>query len=213
VEQLDVWAQGLVATPWIYLVVFVFAVVDGFFPPIPSESLVIAVAALGSTGEPNLAAIGVVAASGAFVGDQITFQAGRFVKVRRLFRGRRATAALDWATRALERRGSSFVIGARFVPIGRVAVNAAAGSLGYPRKRFLVADVAGSVVWAVYLVIVGLVAGKALGDHPVVAVTVGIVAGLGIGVLVDQVLRRFPSARTAKPDDVAEDADPDAAVR
>ncbi|MCL2424027.1 MAG: DedA family protein [Micrococcales bacterium] len=210
-DQLDVWAMGLVATPWIYLAVFSFAVVDGFFPPIPSESLVIAVAALGSAGTPNIAMVGAIAAAGAFVGDQMTFQVGRWVKVRKIARGRRATAVLDWATAMLARRGSSFVIGARFVPIGRVAVNAAAGTLGYPRMRFLVADVAGSVLWAVYLVVVGLVAGKALGDHPVVAVTVGIIGGLAIGVLVDRVLRRLTPARSPEPVVVA-DVDPDAAV-
>jgi membrane protein DedA with SNARE-associated domain len=223
VDQLQVWAEGFVSTPWIFLVVYLFAVVDGFFPPIPSESLVIAIAALwAATGQPNLAGIVVVAAAGAFTGDQITYQVGRLVKVRRLrlFRGDRGRAVLDWAEQTLERRGTSFVIAARFIPVGRVAVNAIAGALRFRRLRFMAADGAASALWAVYLMAVGLVAGKTFGDHPVVAVMVGVAGGFVIGFLVDRALRRFttvgppdvrsdPGVVTPRPQDV----DPDASAR
>jgi membrane protein DedA with SNARE-associated domain len=194
VDQLLVWAEGFVATPWIFLVVYLFATVDGFFPPIPSESLVIAMAALwASTGQPNLAGIVVVATAGAFTGDQITYQAGRMTKIRRLglIRGARAQAVLRWAEQALARRGAAFIIAARYIPVGRVAVNVIAGALRYPRRRFLVIDLVASAMWAVYSAAIGLVAGKVLGDYPLAAVVAGVGGGVVIGIVVDWVLQRF----------------------
>lgn len=217
-DQLELWAEGFVSTPWIFLVVYLFAVVDGFFPPIPSESLVIAMAALwASTGQPNLAGIVVVASAGAFTGDQITYQVGRLVKVRRLwwFRQPRGQAVLDWAERALARRGAAFIIAARYIPVGRVAVNVVAGALRYRRSRFLAVDAVASVMWALYSVAVGLVAGKTFSDYPLAAVVVGVVGGVLIGIAVDLVLRRFssvapqpsPAADAVAQSDAAEPGD------
>ncbi len=199
-DQLLVWAEGFVATPWIFLVVYLFATVDGFFPPIPSESLVIAMAALwASTGQPNIAGILVVATAGAFTGDQITYQVGRLVKIRRLgwVRGARAQAVLHWAEQALARRGAAFIIAARYIPVGRVAVNVIAGALRYPRRRFLAIDMVASAMWAVYSAAIGLVAGKVLGDYPLAAVLVGVCGGVVIGIVVDWVLQRFTAPRPA----------------
>ncbi|MCL2091653.1 MAG: DedA family protein [Micrococcales bacterium] len=206
-DQLQVWAEGFVSTPWIFLVVYLFATVDGFFPPIPSESLVIAMAALwAATGQPNLAGIVLVATVGAFTGDQITYQVGRMVKIRRLgvLRGARAQAALDWAEQALARRGAAFIIAARYIPVGRVAVNVIAGALHYPRRRFMAVDAVASAMWAVYSSAIGLVAGKVLGDYPLVAVVVGVGGGVIIGVVVDWVLQRFLTSPSQGPQDAAD---------
>lgn len=40
------WILTLVASPLVYLGLYLFATIDGLFPPIPSESLAIALAAL-----------------------------------------------------------------------------------------------------------------------------------------------------------------------
>lgn len=197
-DQLLVWAEGFVSTPWIFLVVYLFATIDGFFPPIPSESLVIAMAALwASTGQPNLVGILLAATAGAFTGDQITYQVGRMVKIRRLgvVSGAKAQAVLRWAEHALARRGAAFIIAARYIPVGRVAVNVIAGALRYPRRRFVAVDLVASAMWAVYSAAIGLVAGKVLGDYPLVAVVVGVCGGVIIGVVVDLVLQRFTTSR------------------
>ena len=44
--MLEGWALALVGSPWIFVVLYLFATIDGFFPPIPSESVVIALAAV-----------------------------------------------------------------------------------------------------------------------------------------------------------------------
>lgn len=44
-----------IASPWLYLVLFAVTIIDGFFPPIPSETVLVAAAAVtASTGEGNL---------------------------------------------------------------------------------------------------------------------------------------------------------------
>src|SRR4051812_47920182 len=130
-QVIEAWALALAGAPWMFLVVVLFAAVDGFFPPIPSESLVIALAALaGSSGEPNIWLLVLVAALGAFAGDQIAYQIGTKVKVRRLriLGSARGQAAIDWAEAALSKRGAAFIIAARYIPVGRVAVNMTAGA-------------------------------------------------------------------------------------
>ncbi|QCB95183.1 DedA family protein [Cellulomonas shaoxiangyii] len=185
----------MAGSPWIFPVLYAFATIDGFFPPIPSESVVIALTSLSvSTGRPLLWLVVLVAALGAFTGDQIAYQIGRHVRIRdlRWFRGRRGQSVLDWAERALATRGAAFVIAARYIPIGRVAVNMTAGALGFSRRRFVLLTGIAAVTWALYSTAIGIGSGHVLGhDNPVLGVVVGVVGGLVIGLLVDWVLRRL----------------------
>lgn len=209
--MLEQWALDLAASPWVFAALFGFATVDGFFPPVPSESLVIALASLStSTGTPLLWGVMVVAALGAFAGDQIAFQIGRAVRIRDLrgFRGRRGQVLLDWAERALRERGAAFIIAARYIPVGRVAVNMTAGALGFQRRRFMLLTAIAAVTWSVYSTLIGIGTGTVLGHSPLVGVVAGVVGGFVIGLLVDWVLRRWlrieaPSAPVATPDEPA----------
>ena len=56
--------EGAVGSPWIYLALCAFAMIDGFFPLVPSESLVVSAGVFAATGEPNLVAVIGVAALG-----------------------------------------------------------------------------------------------------------------------------------------------------
>ncbi len=191
--MLEEWILALAASPLVYLAMYLFATVDGFFPPVPSESVVIALAAVAmSTGAPNLWFILAVAAAGAFTGDQIAYAMGRRMNVRGswLMRGRRAQRTLDWAEHALANRGASFIIGARYIPVGRVAVNMTAGAVRFPRARFVGLTAIAAVSWALYSTAIGIGAGAWLHDRPVVAVVVGVVGGAVIGLAVDAVLSR-----------------------
>lgn len=130
----DIIMQAI-ASPWLYLAMFVTAVIDGFFPPIPSETVLVAAAAVAaSTGSTNLVLLCAVAAIGAAIGDNIAFAIGRAVGVRRFrwMRRPRVAASFDWASCTLDRSGTGLILGARFIPVGRVAVNMTAGALGYP---------------------------------------------------------------------------------
>ncbi|UKJ64031.1 DedA family protein [Cellulosimicrobium cellulans] len=190
-ENLETWILALAASAWIYPALFGFATIDGFFPPIPSESVVITLAVSAhATGEPNLLLVLLVAAAGAWTGDQIAFSIGRAIGTDRVrfLRSPRGRKAVAWAERALAHRGASFILAARYIPIGRVAVNMTAGAVGYPRRRFMAFSGIAAVTWAVYSVLIGLVAAQWLGHEPLLAMVVGVVLGVATGFVIDRVL-------------------------
>ena len=201
--MLEGWALALVGSPWIFAALYLFATIDGFFPPIPSESVVIALSVVSmAEGTPNLALIMLVAAAGAWTGDQIAYQIGTKVKVRelRFLRSPRGQAAVDWAENALANRGAAFIIAARYIPIGRVAVNMTAGAVGYSRRRFMGLTAIAAVTWGTYSALIGVGAGAWLHDHTLVAVVVGVIGGLAIGLVVDWVLRKLTHHCSVSPD-------------
>ncbi|WP_307843964.1 DedA family protein [Sanguibacter suaedae] len=210
-DGLELWAEGFAASPWVFVVLFAFVTIDAFFPPVPSESLVIALAAISlSTGSPDLWPLAVVAALGAFTGDLIAYALGRRFEVHRLriFRARRAQAAFVWADRALRSRPAPFIIAARYIPVGRVAVNMTAGSLGYPWRRFVGLAAVAAVTWSAYSTLIGYTAGAWLEGRPGLAVVVGVVGGSAIGFVIDWALGRFVRARAARDDARRESAPP-----
>lgn len=185
------WALALAGTPWVFLAVYAFATIDGFFPPIPSESLIIGLTIVFvQQSSPSFWLLGAVAAAGAFTGDQIAYSIGRRIPIRRLrfMRNARAEKAITWAEHALASRGASFIIAARYVPVGRVAVNMTAGTTSFPRLRFSGLAAIAAVSWSLYSVGLGIGVGVWLKDHPFYALVVGVGVGLLIGVVVDQVM-------------------------
>jgi membrane-associated protein len=205
------WTLALVGSPWVFVVLYVMAVLDGVFPPVPSESVVIALAALSvTTGEPALLVVAAVAAAGAFTGDQLAYGIGRRIPVRRMrvMQGPGSQRAIGRAERALAERGAAYIIAARYVPVGRVAVNMTAGTVGYPRRRFTPLAALASVTWAAYTVTLGVTAGVWFSDHPVLAVLVGVAGGVLLGIGIDAALRRLAqwrdrrAARTRRGDTV-----------
>ena len=180
-----------VASPWLYLAMLAVAVVDGFFPPVPSETVLVAAAAVAaSTGEPDLVLLGVAAATGAAIGDNIAFAMGRRTGTARFawMRRPRVVGAFAWAASALERRGAGLVLGARFIPVGRVAVNLSAGALGYPWRRFALLAVGAGLCWSAYSIAIGLIAGAWLKDRPLLSAGLGVVLAVAIGLVVDRVV-------------------------
>ncbi|WP_402461817.1 DedA family protein [Isoptericola aurantiacus] len=193
-EQLEGWILEMAASLWIYPAMFVSAFVDGFFPPIPSESvLVTLVISAQATGLPWLWLVVPVAAVGAWSGDQVAYLIGRRYGTERLagMRSARGRKTVSWARRALARRGAAFIIAARYVPVGRVAVNMTAGALGYPQRRFMTFSGVAAVLWAGYSTLIGIAAAEVLGHDPLLAMVVGVVGGGLLGLIVDRVVQRF----------------------
>ncbi|WP_314647801.1 VTT domain-containing protein [uncultured Microbacterium sp.] len=193
-----------VASPWLLVVLFVVTVVDGFFPPVPSETVLVAAAAVSvSDGGTGLLALGLVAALGATVGDNIAFLLGRRIGVSRWgwMRRPRVAAALAHAERALDERGAALILGARYIPVGRVAVNMSAGAFGYPWRRFLPLSVLAGLGWSALSLGIGLLAGKWVEDQPLVGALIGVAVAVTLGVVIDRCTavrrRRGATARLA----------------
>lgn len=206
--RLEEWILLFAESLWIYPGIFAVSLLDAIFPVVPSESTVIAASTASHvTGMPILALIFLAAAVGAWCGDQLAYLIGSKIDVRtlRVFQRPRWRRGLDWAEHMLERRGVTFIIAARFIPLGRVLVNLAAGALHYPHRRFMGVDAIAVVIWAGWGVAIGSTAGALLPeDNLVLSIALGVVAGVGLGLLVDKLLVLFGFERPDLPDLVAE---------
>ncbi|AEG43481.1 DedA family protein [Isoptericola variabilis] len=200
-EQLESWILALAASAWVYPAMFGFATIDGFFPPIPSESVIITLTVSGqATATPWLPAILAIAAAGAWCGDQIAYSIGKRIGTERVpfLRTPRGRRAVLWARRALLHRGASLILAARYVPVGRVAVNMTAGAVGYPRRRFMAIAAIAAVTWAVYSMLIGIAAASWLGHNPLLAMVVAVGAGILLGLLIDQVVQLLTRRKMAE---------------
>jgi len=99
----------------------------------------------------------------------------------------------------LERRAAVLLMTARYIPVGRVAVNLVAGASGFSRPRFFGLSVLAGTSWAAYSVTVGLLAGHLLHGNTFLGMLVGIGMGLVTGVLVDAVVRLVAKRRASAP--------------
>ncbi|VXC59429.1 DedA protein [Arthrobacter sp. 9AX] len=180
--------------PWVLFLVLACCIIDGFFPPIPSESVVVGLSAVAATADvPNPWLLMLVAALGAFSGDNIAYLIGRRVGTKRWawMRGPRMQSAFRWAGRELRKRPASLILVARFVPIGRVAVNLTAGVTHYPHLRFLGLTVLSASLWAGYSVGIGLFFGQWFEDNHFLGAAIAIVCAVALGVVVDLVVNRI----------------------
>lgn len=192
--------------PWVLLLVLACSIVDGFFPPIPSESVVVGLAAVSaSAGVPNTWLLFLLAAVGAFTGDNVAYLIGRKVGLQRFrwMRSQHAQTAFRRSGRELHRRAASVIIVARFVPVGRVAVNLTAGATHCPRRRFIALTAVSGSLWAGYSVTIGLFFGQWFRDNHLLAVALAIVCAVTLGILLDLVISRF---RERRLDEVEEPA-------
>ncbi|TFC01687.1 DedA family protein [Cryobacterium adonitolivorans] len=192
-DALNDLVLALAGSAWVYPVVFAFVVIDGFFPPLPSETVVVALGALAvSAGTPNLGWLVAVVAMGAVLGDSIAYLIGRRIGLTR-FRWQRRPGAVriaDKARAALLSRPASLLLTARYIPVGRVAVNMTAGATGFPLRRFAPLAALGGLGWAGYSVLVGMLAGAWLRNNPLLGALLAVAAALLLGVFIDAIVLR-----------------------
>lgn len=186
-----------VTSPWLLLILFAVTVIDGFFPPVPSETVLVAAAAVSASSDgANIIVLCAVAAVGAMVGDNIAYALGRKIGTRRFgwMRRPRVAAAFETARGALQRGGAGFLLGARYIPVGRVAVNMTAGAVRYSWRRFLPLSLLGAVTWAAFSTCLGLFAGQWLRDQPLLSAGIGVLLAVVIGLAIDRLTagRRRP---------------------
>lgn len=173
---------------WTYLATGLLCWLDGFFPPVPSESIIIAMSALSEThgGPVRLWVLILVACGGAFAGDNTAYFIGRHIPLDRIFRGQRGTRTLIRAHDLMHRKGAVMLLSARFIPGYRIVMNMVAGFVRFPHRRFMVIDAAATVLWAALSVGIGLIAGSLFHDRPLLGIIIGVALGLGIGYLIER---------------------------
>jgi len=134
--------------------------------PLPGESLLIAAGALAGEGKFNPWEVGAVAVMAAVVGDNLGYAIGRWAgRPFLLRRGSRIGITAERfakVERLLERQGWIIVAGARFVVLLRQLNGLVAGAAGMSWHRFLLANVAGAIVWVALWVVLAYELGAQL---------------------------------------------------
>ena len=176
--------EGFVATPWVYVALFAIAKLDGFFPVVPSETLVVTLGVFAAAdGHPNLFLVIIVAALGAFAGDHVSYLIGRKSGSKiyaRLKPGSRTHRAYDRVGAMLQQRGGLMLIIARYIPGGRTAATLVTGATRYPLRSFAQYDAVASLSWASYSAGIGFLGGTAFESNPLR----GVALGLGLALLI-----------------------------
>lgn len=183
------FADGWGAAIYFWIIPLVLG--DAVFPPVPSEMVVITGGALAADGRASAWLVGIIAATMSWLGDMVVFQ---------LFK-RRLSHVLDrwnWGRRlhrgihdAIAKLGRSStygaIIGARFIPGGRLATSAAAGIAGVSTRGFSLCAGLGAVLWASLQTGLGYFAGTATGlpfwASSLIGVGVGLLIGVCVGVI------------------------------
>lgn len=184
------WVEPLMASWWVFAILFAFAAIDAFFPVVPSESLVITAGVFAAAnGEPNVVLTALSAAAGAFTGDNISRLIGRLAGARYFSKPGKRQTGYQWARRFLEERGGLVLIVARYIPAGRTAVTLTCGAVRYRLSHFLFFAAIAALTWGAYSVTLGYAGGVVFEEDPILGVVVGISMAIAITGIVE--LGRF----------------------
>jgi membrane-associated protein len=162
--------------------------------------VVITGGALSADGRANVFLVGALSAVASWTGDMVVFQ---------LFK-RRLSHVLDrwrWGRKvhkgihegiAKAGRSSTYgtIIGARFIPGGRLATSAAAGIADVSVRGFSLCAGLGAVLWACWLVGLGYFTGSATKLPFWASSMIGVALGLVIGIVVGIVVTRRRGTRS-----------------
>ncbi|WP_240629843.1 DedA family protein [Specibacter cremeus] len=177
---------------WVVPVVALFCLIDGFFLFLPSETAIVALASIAAKfGHPNIWLLMLGAAVGAMIGDNIAYFLGSKLGTTRFkwMRRPRGAKAFAWAGKELDKRGAILIFTARYIPVGRIAVNFTAGATGFSWRRFVALDAIAVVTWVLYSVAIGTFAAHWVHQNPLLGVGIAIVFAIGIGFIVDHAMK------------------------
>jgi membrane protein DedA with SNARE-associated domain len=195
------WVSSLAASPWLFPALYALVVGDAFLVILPSETAVVALAALsGATGHPALWLVIPVAAVGAWTGDLLLFRLGRaFGHDRfRWQREGRVAGALARVRSTVLHRPAVLIFTARYIPFARIAVNLSAGASGLRLRTFLPLSMSAGAGWALYNSAIGLIFGASLPRQPILAVGLSVGVAIVLGIAVDLVSGRISRWREGR---------------
>lgn len=171
------FCEAVLRSVWLLPSLTVMIGADGPFPVLPSETLLMSASASAFGRHDGLAVVGLFVAAlvGSVLGDLLVFGLGRSSH-RLLARTVDVECGLAlWVRRHLLLRPGIALVGARFVPGGRLLSTAAAGRFGLSLRHFLPWSVASSAAWSCYMLAVGMALGPLTGGNPLLSLLAGAV--------------------------------------
>lgn len=210
-EFVETWLSALPPLA-VYLVVGLVIGLESMGVPLPGEITLVSASLLAASGVTLPSGVAIAAATGAIIGDSIGYAVGRhggrhlLERLGRRFPRHLGPAHLARAEQMFGRWGVWAVFSGRFVALLRILAGPLAGALRVPYPRFLVANVAGGLVWAfgtTYLIFyVGRVAEQWLKDLSWTALLVAVCCGVATTAVLRWRARRATAvvveARTAE---------------
>lgn len=173
--------DAVLRSSWLLPILVVMIAVDAPFPVLPSETILMSAAttAFGGGDAGMVFGLFVAALAGSVLGDAVVFWLGRCSHklLSRTVDTEYEVSA--WVRRHMLRSPGIALVGARFVPGGRLVSTAAAGRFGLPVRRFLPWSIVSSAAWSVYMLLIGLALGPVTGGDPLLS----LFAGVGMAVL------------------------------
>lgn len=176
VQDFTTWAHGLGDTvaKWGFIGIMLVVAGDGIFPILPGETAIVAGAVLAAQGNGHLLLVIAAGIIGAILGDSVAFWIGRWGAgpIQRFMERTIGHERYVAAEEMVQRNARPLVVGGRFLPGLRIAVNMACGSghLTYP--RWLGYESLGATLWASQAALLGYFAGKAFASQAWVAFVV-----------------------------------------
>ncbi len=195
------WLKDFSSSPWFYLIIFVIAVLDSVLPIVPSETLVIIGGVSAGLGNLWIPLVIVVAASGAFIGDNMSYLIGREASdwvTRRQTRTDKGAARMAKIVEQVHERGGLLLITARFIPGGRTALTLSCGVTKQPRRWFIGWAAVAAVIWGNYAALLGFIGGKSFEDNHTLAFIIAFVSAFSITLVIELVRWLLKRARYRK---------------
>ncbi|MFF7993941.1 DedA family protein [Kitasatospora xanthocidica] len=177
-----------------YLAVALLVLLDNCGIPVPGQTILVLASVYAGTGHLSFAAVLLIAACAAALGNGLGYLIGRTGGRAFVHRWGRyvllTPARMERADGFFERHGGKVVVVARFVDVLRQTNGIIAGTTGMPWRRFLPFNVLGAVLWTGVWGTFGYLAGANIGTVYRTAIRYQVWFAIGLGVLVAAFLLR-----------------------
>lgn len=197
------WLQDYSSSPWFYLVIFSIAILDSVIPIVPSETMVIIGGVSAGLHELGWPFVIIAAASGAFIGDNVSYYIGHFFSDRlqaRYQRTEKGRKRLTWAHQQIRERGGELLVTARFIPGGRTLVTLSCGITDQERRWFMSWAGTAAIVWASYATLLGFIGGRSFQDNHTKAFLVAFAIAISATIVLELIRHFRKRFQSASPD-------------
>ena len=184
------WLKESSSSPWFYVVIFVIATLDSVLPIVPSETLVIIGGVTAGSGDLSISLVLLCGASGAFVGDNLSYLLGREASdwvVKRRTRTEKSAKQLANIVEQIRERGGLLLITARFIPGGRTLLTLSCGVTRQPRKWFVGWAVIAAIIWSTYASLLGFIGVKSFADNHTKAFLIAFASAFSVTIVIELV--------------------------
>jgi membrane protein DedA with SNARE-associated domain len=161
IQSLIQWVSSLVSD-YLYLGVFIAAIIETIFPPIPTVAVFPIAGYVASQNQMSLLEViglGLAGGAGATIGSTaiylVSAKLGRVALLRYLKYAKISDEKLAKVEKWFEKHGDKAVFFGRMIPVLREMISIPAGLFGMRISKFILYTFGGSCVWGVSLTLVG----------------------------------------------------------